>query len=277
MYELLRALLDANERDGVENNDELSELSIDCMCASRTAQRRGTHKLGHRAYELGDSGATITLCMNADILNNVGLCAWPAGFLLAEWLLAHPDTVRDRRCVELGSGVGLTAAVVAALSPATLLATDYNDDVLRLLRANLELNGFAVGDDLRARFRVAEWDWVALAHSRSKTAAPTFDLVLAADVIYAPELVRPLAAVLAWLLEASPRASVLVCNAERNPETLAAFFLACEAERLAVEPLELARIPQRFFYERSGLRLVSLSLSRPAAIAQQPRARGSNA
>jgi predicted nicotinamide N-methyase len=110
---------------------------------------------------------------------------WPAATALTE---ALPD-VRGLRVVELGCGLGLTALVAAARG-ADVVATDWAEDAIELLRRNAERN------DLVLRTEVRDWrePWVE-----------RFDLAVAADVLYEHRNVEP---VLARLRELAPVALV---------------------------------------------------------------------
>jgi predicted nicotinamide N-methyase len=110
---------------------------------------------------------------------------WPAATALAE---ALPD-VRGRRVVELGCGLGVTALVAAARG-ADVVATDWAEDAIDLLRRNAERNGL----DLRAEVRDWREPW-----------AERFDLAVAADVLYERRNIEP---VLARLRELAPDALV---------------------------------------------------------------------
>jgi len=98
---------------------------------------------------------------------------WPASRALAE---ALPE-VRGLRVVELGCGLGLPSLVAAARG-ADVVATDWADEAVALLRANAERNGVELHAEVR--------DW------RDAWAA-SFDLALAADVLYEQRNVEPLA------------------------------------------------------------------------------------
>src|SRR3712207_3083198 len=60
---------------------------------------------------------------------------WPSGIALADLALAHPDRFAGRRVLELGCGLGVTAAAVLAAG-ADLIATDYGTPALLLCRLN---------------------------------------------------------------------------------------------------------------------------------------------
>jgi predicted nicotinamide N-methyase len=93
---------------------------------------------------------------------------WPSGVALAD----HVATldVRGRRVLDLGAGLGLPS-LAAALGGADVLATDWAEDAVALLRANAERN------HVRLRAELARWDDPERFGTR-------WDIVLAADVLY---------------------------------------------------------------------------------------------
>ena len=78
--------------------------------------------------------------------------------------------MRGRRVLELGAGLGLPS-LAAALGGADVLATDWAEDAVSLLRANAERN------HLRLRAELARWD-------EPERFGAGWDVVLAADVLY---------------------------------------------------------------------------------------------
>jgi predicted nicotinamide N-methyase len=95
---------------------------------------------------------------------------WPSGLALAR-VVAGLD-LDGARALELGAGLGLPA-LAAALRGADVLATDWAEDAVTLLRDNAARNGI----ELRAE-RV-RWDDPAIL-----VAGAPWDLVLGADLLY---------------------------------------------------------------------------------------------
>jgi predicted nicotinamide N-methyase len=91
--------------------------------------------------------------------------------------------------LELGCGLGLPSLVAAARG-AEVTAVDWAVGAVDLLRRNAARNGLALGCEVH--------DW-------RRPLAGTFDLALAADVLYERRNVEP---VLARLREAAPEALV---------------------------------------------------------------------
>ncbi len=109
---------------------------------------------------------------------------WPSGLALAEALLAEPATVQRKRCLELGCGLGVTAAVALSLG-ADLTISDLFPEALL----------FAGYNTLRMAGRAPHpllLNWRTLAGRERLLASAPFDMLLAADVLYEPEDLEPL-------------------------------------------------------------------------------------
>ena len=122
---------------------------------------------------------------------------WPSGLALAN---ALPERLDGLRVVELGCGLGVPA-LVAAAHGADVTAVDWAADAIELLRRNAERNDLAL--------TAVQADW--------RSFEGTFDLVLAADVLYEARNVEPLLSLL-------PRLADDVLLAEPGRPHAAQFF-----------------------------------------------------
>jgi predicted nicotinamide N-methyase len=95
---------------------------------------------------------------------------WPSGIALAE-VVAGLE-LRGKRVLELGAGLGIPS-LVAALGGADVLATDWADEAVELLRVNAERNG------LRLRAERVRWD-----EPEPLLRDAPWDVVLGADLLY---------------------------------------------------------------------------------------------
>jgi predicted nicotinamide N-methyase len=108
---------------------------------------------------------------------------WPSGAALAEAVAAAPDQVAGRRVLELGCGLGV-ASLVAARAGADVLATDAVPEALVFAAHNLRGTGA----------RTARLD------VRAPGEPGSFDVVMAADLLYDRGNVEPLLAAVPRLL-----------------------------------------------------------------------------
>ncbi len=110
---------------------------------------------------------------------------WPSGVALARHV-AGLD-LAGRKVLELGCGLGLPS-LVAALRGADVLATDWAEDAIELLRGNAERNG--------VHLRVARARW---SEPEPLLRGAPWDLVLGADLLYEERNAEQLAALLPLL------------------------------------------------------------------------------
>jgi predicted nicotinamide N-methyase len=110
---------------------------------------------------------------------------WPSGVALA----SHVSGVElgGLRVLELGCGLGLPS-LAAAVRGAHVLATDWSDDAIELLRRNGERNGVSV--------RLARVRW---SEPEPLLRAGPWDLVLGADLLYEKRNAEQLEALLPQL------------------------------------------------------------------------------
>jgi predicted nicotinamide N-methyase len=137
---------------------------------------------------------------------------WRSGIALAE--VVSTLELRDKRVLELGAGLGLPS-LAAALRGAKVLATDWADDAVALLRANAKRNS------IRLRVKRVRWD----APEALLREAP-WELVLGADLLYEERNA-------AQLLELLPQLGGEIVIADPGRPFAKDFFAQWEVETLA--------------------------------------------
>jgi predicted nicotinamide N-methyase len=133
-------------------------------------------EVGARAIELVSPAAPEALldaAVAAGTATPYWIDVWPCAVRLATWL--DGQELAGRRVLELGCGLGLPS-LVAALGGADVLATDVEPDALPCVEASARRLGVPIAT-LEADYRDPP---AALLDG-------SFDLVLAADVLYEPE------------------------------------------------------------------------------------------
>jgi predicted nicotinamide N-methyase len=137
---------------------------------------------------------------------------WPSGVALAE-VVAGLE-LRGRRVLELGAGLGIPS-LVAALGGAEVLATDWADDAVELLRTNAERNG------LRLRAERVRWD-----EPEPLLAEAPWDVVLGSDLLYESRNAEQ-------LLELLPRLGGELLLAEPGRPCAKSFLARWDVEEVA--------------------------------------------
>lgn len=142
---------------------------------------------------------------------------WPSGIALAAEIHANPAIVAGLDVLELGSGLGITAAVAVGAG-ANLLATDYSAESLVLTRLTAQRYAGAEPQTLQVNWRNPGEELLA-AHPDG------YPVVLAADVLYERRDIEPLLDLfdrvvapdgVLWLAEPGrPPASIFLESANR--------------------------------------------------------------
>jgi predicted nicotinamide N-methyase len=122
--------------------------------------------------------------------------------------------LHGRRVLELGAGLGLPS-LAAALGGADVLATDWAEDAVSLLRSNAERNGLAL------RAERVRWD-----EPEPIVREAPWDVVLGADLLYEARNA-------AQLLELLPRLGGEIVLAEPGRPFAASFLANWDVEELA--------------------------------------------
>jgi predicted nicotinamide N-methyase len=155
---------------------------------------------------------------------------WPSSIALGRRLLEERGA--GRRLLELGSGVGVVA-LAAARAGFDVTVSDYYEDALLFARANLARAGLAAES--------RHLDWRALPDD-----LPTYDLVVASDVLYE----RPYAELVADVIARALAPDGLALVADPGRLAAPAFVEAARARDLVetsadVRPVRVGEITQR--------------------------------
>jgi len=137
---------------------------------------------------------------------------WPSGVALAR-VVAEQD-LAGARVLELGAGLGLPS-LAAAVRGAQVLATDWAEEAVALLRENAAANGIAL------RAERVRWDDPGLL-----LADAPWDVVLGADLLYEDRNAT-------LLLELLPRLGGDILLADPGRPAAAAFLARWNVEELA--------------------------------------------
>ncbi|KAK0548068.1 hypothetical protein OC845_003761 [Tilletia horrida] len=222
------------------------------------------------SLRVADDGSQLDNREHADILHDLnsilldesgtmissgttGLRTWEASLQVANHIVSSPpgsstplnlETIirPSTRVLELGSGVGMLDASV--------VLTDVPGPVLETLEGTLRQNDLASSELVQ----VAALDWVELSNESDTGSIHTWlhalgpNVILAADVVFDPDLCRPLAKTIRAALEAGFRADLqqeemlpvaYIASTVRNLATYSTFKTALADAQLEFRPIDL--------------------------------------
>ncbi|KAF1761038.1 hypothetical protein GCK72_009292 [Caenorhabditis remanei] len=164
--------------------------------------------------------AKFSEAINQLSMGTTGLSVWQASCDLANLFRLVPSS-EYKRVVELGSGCGVSGMAISKLSNCEVVLTDYDDNVLDLLKKNAVKNGLMSeedGDTSINQAKIRCLDWCDFDFTEWKEPA---DLIIAADVVYDTALLASLCSVLRLLLRTA-KAAIVACT-RRNEASIGCF------------------------------------------------------
>jgi predicted nicotinamide N-methyase len=126
---------------------------------------------------------------------------WPASLALAQWFADNPGSIRGKRCLDLGCGLGLTALVAASLG-ARVVAMDYEWPAVYFARKNTTTN------------QVPSPLWVQMDWCRPALAPASFDCIWGGDILYEQRFFAPIAGLFRTAL--APQGRIILGTPERS-------------------------------------------------------------
>ncbi|XP_031669833.1 protein-lysine N-methyltransferase EEF2KMT-like isoform X2 [Oncorhynchus kisutch] len=190
----------------------------------------------------------LSLCVSSPCVCVLSLCVCPLPVCVCESVLS---LLSYRTVLELGSGVGLTGiAVCRSCSPSSYVFSDCHLSVLHRLRDNVQLNGLDNQNSPRVSVEHLDWEEVTEKQLREIGAAT----VIAADIVYDPDIIGCLVKLLSKILRCSANGSppdVYITSTIRNPDTYNSFKHQLESSGIQHEVMT-GPVTHVFFYNRQA-------------------------
>ena len=189
----------------------------------------------------------VLLEENADPMSQgtTGLVSWQGALVLKHWAESVGEHVlRDKRVLELGSGLGLFGmALIKSGIAREFILTDGHEKVLNFLRLNAGLNlsnkkNFDPEDVLRdpeeasekfswefeaangVLIKILKLDWTGW----NEASIPSADIIVASDVVYAPALITPFIETLTVMMMKKGCKMAFVAATKRNGNSIETFL-----------------------------------------------------
>lgn len=139
------------------------------------------------------------------IWKSTGLTLWRASEHLCDYLVNHTELLKNKRILELGAGLGLCGILAHHLSSfrdsgscsdsndedSLVMLTDGDTDVLAHLRDNVKKNANTELGHISCH-QLLWGSETSKSFLENHCNRKTFDVLLAADIVYSPVIIQPL-------------------------------------------------------------------------------------
>ncbi|XP_021604820.1 protein N-lysine methyltransferase METTL21A [Manihot esculenta] len=114
-----------------------------------------------------------------------GQLVWPGAKLLNDYLSKNAEMLQGCSVLELGSGVGVTGILCGRFCRQVVL-TDHNDEVLKIIKKNIELHAPSVNPNSCAELEAVKLEWGSSDQINQILGRYSggFDLILGADICF---------------------------------------------------------------------------------------------
>ncbi|UJR27860.1 hypothetical protein I4U23_009125 [Adineta vaga] len=161
-----------SSKEDKSNNDTLVKSSLQFLILSNNTNEN---------IKFDDDGdLDINRPERLDIILGIHFL-WNGALLLCDFLLTNSSRFLNRIIFELGAGIGL-CTIVASRFASRIISTDYDSDLLEIIRENMELN-----DDIcqKEKIEIKKFDWKQCDCDKVDD---RIEIIIAADVVYDDDL-----------------------------------------------------------------------------------------
>mmetsp|Transcript_37262 Transcript_37262/g.105141 ORF Transcript_37262/g.105141 Transcript_37262/m.105141 type:complete len:384 (+) Transcript_37262:171-1322(+) len=121
-----------------------------------TLDSDGDLNVPRKKRKMNPHGTVMIHHTSTTSLSGVGLQLWRGSLLLADHALALASDLKERVCVELGSGTGL-ASIFLSKTARRVFVTDVGTNVLQNCARNIACNSGFIGREDAAKVRELDW------------------------------------------------------------------------------------------------------------------------
>jgi len=192
--------------------------------------------------------------------NDTGNITWDGAIAMAKWLERHPSVCHHRRVLELGAGTGLVGLSTLTYGASHVYLTDLLY-CLPIAQANVDKN-IQMESIVPGCVEVRVLDWFDQKHAQwSQQELENIEVLVAADVIWQRELVKPYSDTVVCLLKRMNNGVAYVLYTSRYGEEFDAFVLATlQSSGLSIEAQAHDEMDSVYRYDEAVVWKLTLTL-----------------
>ncbi|KAN0041689.1 hypothetical protein ACTFIV_004235 [Dictyostelium citrinum] len=201
------------EQEQQNNGDDNDDMNVGDLFLNKSYVKKTIEYFGVNVkLNVLDSAST-----DFDLTGQV---IWPSAQVLTQYIIKNQDEYKNKKILEVGSGVGVCGLFLAKLGqPCTL--SDNNEIVLDLLRLNVEES---TADGYKCDCIKLDWgnqeDMDNCLHkSKEKDDIGGFDMIIGSDIVYWKIGIVPLFKTVSYLLKHNDNSRFITCYQSRSTQT----------------------------------------------------------
>lgn len=216
---------------------EMDERFYDILMKLFKNQRED--KWIYKHYKLKNNFIKIKQSGNLISNGTTGLCTWHASLALSEFILNKKNHFKNKKILELGSGIGLLGFVTANFcQPEKIVLSDCHPEVLSLLEENLRVNfensieneisenkvQCSIQLNSGTNIKILDLPWEEVEKSGVENIVIP-EVILGADLVYDDSIFDPLSSTIDYLFKiAEHKCTMFLSVTVRNEATLEKFL-----------------------------------------------------
>ncbi|XP_075969764.1 protein-lysine N-methyltransferase EEF2KMT [Anticarsia gemmatalis] len=233
----------------LESHQEVHDDLYAQLCLAMKVSNHNNFCYKH--YVVGqslDKIITIKETRNMVVNGTTGLKTWEAALMLSDWALCNKDLFLNKNVLELGSGVGFAGITIAKMCDIkSLVLSDCHDEVLKTITENIQINFPSYEQKVSQptlftngpkTIGATMLDWNKVDHFNEHMVP---DLVIGADIVYDPSILKPLCNVLQTFCIKNRDIDIYIASVIRNEETFNGFLETLSSMNLKYEKIEMIK------------------------------------
>ena len=142
------------------------------------------------------------------VAQGTGSRLWIGGWLLNKYIIKNYAEFENKNILELAAGTGAGGLLLAKYNIKHLTQTDFDEDCLKNMKENIELNKNIINKDLISVEKLDLSKKATIKKFFENSACKEYDIIILSDFIWKRELAKMWLKAIDYLLEINPKAEI---------------------------------------------------------------------
>ena len=142
------------------------------------------------------------------VTQGTGSRLWIGGWLLNKYIIKNYAEFENKNILELAAGTGAGGLLLAKYNIKHLTQTDFDEDCLKNMKENIELNKNIINKDLISVEKLDLSKKATIKKFFENSVCKEYDIIILSDFIWKSELAKMWLKAIDYLLEINPKAEI---------------------------------------------------------------------